>query len=225
MYVTAPSLYLVFGWMPTDLRQHLRHATFAGAQLQSLLRQLLAAIAHTHARRFLHRNLKPAHVLVGPGPDPQIKVAGWDSAREFQVPLAPLTHDVVTLWYRAPELLLGQELYSTPIDVWSIGCIFAEMATGEALFQGDSQIGTLMKIFEVLGTPSVRAWPGLLELPDFKLTFPKWPCSNWRCLRTAQLHDEAHSLLAALLRYDPVQRIACAEALEHPFFEDAAAPE
>jgi serine/threonine protein kinase len=97
---------------------------------------------------------------------------------------------VVTLWYRAPEILLGGKQYSTPVDIWSIGCIMVEVrpcslellthilfktATKKPLFPGDSEIDQLYKIFKVLGTPNERMWPGVTELPDFKLTFPNWP--------------------------------------------------
>lgn len=82
---------------------------------------------------------------------------------------------MVTLWYRAPEILLGSRHYSTPVDVWSVGCIFAEMVNQRPLFPGDSEIDELFKIFRVLGTPSEETWPGVTSLPDFKSAFPKWP--------------------------------------------------
>ena len=81
---------------------------------------------------------------------------------------------VVTLWYRAPEILLGSNKYSCPVDIWSIGCIFAEMANKRPLFQGDSEIDQLFRIFRVLRTPSEDLWPGVTQLPDFKVHFPTW---------------------------------------------------
>lgn len=81
---------------------------------------------------------------------------------------------VVTLWYRAPEILLGDQLYSTPVDVWSIGCIFAEMVTSKPLFPGDSEIDELFRIFRTLGTPDENVWPGVSELPEYKADFPRF---------------------------------------------------
>lgn len=108
------------------------------------------------------------------------------------------THEVVTLWYRAPEILLGSKTYSTPVDVWSIGCIFVEMLNAKPLFPGDSEIDQLFKIFRcgrlprrpprpaahaprrsVLGTPTEQSWPGVSALPDYKPTFPQWKQEEW----------------------------------------------
>jgi len=84
----------------------------------------------------------------------------------------------VTLWYRAPEVLLGCQRYSCPVDVWSIACIFAEMVTKRPLFHGDSEIDQLFRIFRILGTPTDAVWPGVSELPDFKQHFPRWNAKN-----------------------------------------------
>merc|ERR1711976_768577 len=94
---------------------------------------------------------------------------------------------VVTVWYRPPEILLGSKLYSIPVDLWSSGCIVAEMATGAPLFAGDSEIDTIFKIFMKFGTPTEEEWPGLSLLPDFKPSFPHWARKPWQAIRnTAQ---------------------------------------
>ncbi len=80
----------------------------------------------------------------------------------------------MTLWYRAPEILLGCKTYATPVDMWSIGCIFVEMATRRPLFPGDSEIDELYKIFRILGTPTEQTWPGVTQLQNYKATFPNW---------------------------------------------------
>lgn len=117
-----------------------------------------------------------------------LKLADFGLARAFGVPLRSYTHEVVTLWYRAPEVLLGSKLYSTGVDMWSVGCIFAEMIKKSALFPGifqlncrrnftflgDSEIDQLFRIFRVLGTPNETMWPGVLSLPDMKDNFPSW---------------------------------------------------
>merc|ERR1719271_1550738 len=146
------SLYLIFEFVEQDLRQYLkRKGVFYGKELKMGGLQLLEAVHCLHAHRILHRDLKPQNLLIDK--NGRIKVADFGLARAFNVPIKPFTHEVVTLWYRAPEILLGIDRYSTPVDIWSCGCIFAEMATGKALFPGDSEIDTLFKIFQVLGTP------------------------------------------------------------------------
>merc|ERR1711865_982237 len=111
------------------------------------------------------------------------------------------THEVVTLWYRAPEILLGQRQYACPVDMWSIGVIFAEMVNRRPLWPGDSEIDELYKIFRTLGTPTEQTWPGVSRLPDYKPT----------------LDAEGFDLLQQMLHYEPIARITAKAALEHPW--------
>jgi len=103
-----------------------------------------------------------------------LKIADFGLARAFGVPLRAYTHEVVTLWYRAPEIFLGAKVYSTCIDVWSVGCIFAEMAAHTALFEGDSEIDMLFRMFKQLGTPNAHSWPHVNEHADWNDDFPVW---------------------------------------------------
>ncbi|KAJ6660422.1 hypothetical protein lerEdw1_017846 [Lerista edwardsae] len=120
--------------------------------------------------------------------------------------LSVWSFQVVTLWYRAPEILLGCKYYSTAVDIWSIGCIFAEMVTRKALFPGDSEIDQLFRIFRTLGTPTESVWPGVTQLPDYKGNFPKWPRKEMK---------------VQLLLYDPNRRISAKAALTHQYFWQA----
>lgn len=115
---------------------------------QSYLKQILEGILFCHQRRVLHRDLKPQNLLIDQRGN--IKVADFGLARAFGIPMRVYTHEVVTLWYRAPEVLLGASRYSTPIDIWSIACIFAEMVNRKPLFHGDSEIDQLFRIFRYL---------------------------------------------------------------------------
>lgn len=138
------------------------------------------------------------------------------------------THEVVTLWYRSPEILLGAKTYSTPVDIWSIGCIFVEMVNHRPLFPGDSEIDELFKIFQVMGTPDEHCWPGVRELPDWKETFPKWRPRPLQEIAPT-LDPLGLDLLSRMLVYDPAARITAREALGHPYFAElqalmAAAP-
>lgn len=129
---------------------------------------------------------------------------------------------VVTLWYRAPEILLGGRQYSTGVDMWSVGCIFAEMCTRKPLFPGDSEIDEIFKIFRILGTPSEADWPGVTTFPDFKSSFPKWG----RMELAEQVPSLEHiglDLLDAMLVYDPAGRISAKQAILHPYFDGSSA--
>jgi serine/threonine protein kinase len=137
--------------------------------------QLLKGMTFCHQRGILHRDLKPQNLLIDQAGI--LKLADFGLARAVAVPVRLYTHEIVTLWYRAPEVLLGSSAigkYSTPVDMWSIGCIFAEMVTKEPLFPGDSEIDELYRIFRALGTPNDTVWPGVSQLPNYKETFPKW---------------------------------------------------
>jgi serine/threonine protein kinase len=131
---------------------------------------------------------------------------------------------LVTLWYRAPEILLGQKEYSTPVDMWSIGCIFYEMAHRsklnlniEPLFAGDSEIDQIFKIFQMYGTPNEKTWPGITKLPDFKLTFPQFKGKGMNTFCT-NLCDEGLDLMSKIIQYDPCKRISAKAALNHVSF-------
>lgn len=168
------SLFLVFEFLDQDLKK-LLDKTPSGLPkntVKSYLWQLLQGMSHCHAHRVLHRDLKPQNLLI----DSKgfIKLADFGLARSIGLPIRTYTHEVVTLWYRAPEILLGTKYYGPSVDVWSIGCIFAEMVTKKPLFSGDSEIDQLFRIFRTLGTPDEIVWPGVSQLPDYKTTFPQW---------------------------------------------------
>ncbi len=124
-------------------------------------------IAYCHEHRVLHRDLKPQNLLINK--KCELKLADFGLARAFGIPVRSYSHEVVTLWYRAPDVLMGSRHYSTSIDIWSIGCILAEMASGRPLFPGSSVKDQLLRIFKILGTPNEEIWPGLSLLPDFKV--------------------------------------------------------
>lgn len=107
--------------------------------MQSLLYQILQSLVYLHSRRIFHRDLKPQNLLID-STGTVIKLADFGLARAFGLPIKTYTHEVVTLWYRCPEILLGQKQYSLGVDLWSTGCIFAEMAQRRPLFMGDSEI-------------------------------------------------------------------------------------
>ena len=130
---------------------------------------MVAGITACHTHGLIHRDLKPQNVLIDS--KGVLKLADFGLGKAFSVPMGTMTHEVVTLWYRAPEILLagGQHnKYSIPVDMWSVGAIFAEMVNKKALFPADSEIAELYKIFGVCGTPNEQNWPGCTKYPDWK---------------------------------------------------------
>jgi len=213
-------LYLVFEYLNHDLRKFMDLAKPKGIAkplVKSLLWQMVRGIAYCHSHRVLHRDLKPQNLLIDK--QGRLKLADFGLARTFGVPARTYTHEVVTLWYRAPEILLGSKVYLVAVDVWSIGCIFAEMLTQRALFPGDSEIDQLFRIFRTLGTPDDRVWPGISQLPDYKSTFPRWERAALSGVVPGLKEDEL-SILTQMLTYDPARRISAKAALAHSYFMD-----
>ncbi|XP_060961216.1 cell division control protein 2 homolog 2 isoform X2 [Cannabis sativa] len=214
-------LYLVFEYLDLDLKKFMDSSPNFSKDLQQIrlfLYQILRGIAYCHSHRVLHRDLKPQNLLIDRSNN-ALKLADFGLARAFGIPVRTFTHEVVTLWYRAPEILLGSRHYSTPVDIWSVGCIFAEMLNQRPLFPGDSEIDELFKIFRILGTPTEDTWPGVGSLPDYKSSFPKWPSKDIASL-VPNLESAGVDLLSKMLRLDPVKRITARAALEHEYFKD-----
>lgn len=214
-------LYLVFEFLSMDLKKYMdslpKEKLMDKQLVKSYLHQLLQAILFCHHRRIIHRDLKPQNLLIDS--KGTIKLADFGLARALCIPVRVYTHEVVTLWYRAPEVLLGAQRYSTPVDIWSLGCIFAEMATKCPLFRGDSEIDQLFRIFRTLSTPTEEEWPGVSSLPDYKTSFPSWRTNTLRTT-VKQLSSHGLELLQSMLVYDPALRISAQAALSHPYFGD-----
>jgi len=212
-------LYLVFEYLDLDLKRYMDDNPSElkkPKRVQKFLEQLLHGIAYCHSHRVLHRDLKPQNLLIDQKKG-ALKLADFGLARAFGIPIRTYTHEVVTLWYRAPEILLGSRHYSTPVDVWSIGCIFSEMANQRPLFPGDSEIDQLLKIFQKLGTPHEESWPEVSRLPEYRDHFPRWDATDLAVATT--LPAEGVDLLKRMLVYEPRARLSAAQALRHPYFE------
>ncbi len=200
-------------------------------QVLSLTYQLLDAVNYCHKRGIVHRNLKPKHLLVipGEGVDPldnaQIKLADFALVRIIGHPPKKFTSEVITLWYRPPEILMGLKDYNTAVDIWSIGCIFAEMMEGEPLFRGLCEIDQLFQIFSKMGTPTEEEWQSFFTLPNYQSTlFPQWTESQlYGLIRRAS--EEQYSLLLSMLRFDPTKRASAQEALAHQYFQGLSVEE
>lgn len=215
-------LYLVFEFLYMDLKKYIDDQKAQGQRIDielstSYMFQLVQSLHFCHSRRIYHRDLKPQNLLI----DRQgvIKLADFGLARAFNVPMRAYTHEVITMWYRAPEILLGKQRYGCPVDMWSLGCIFSEMLTNYPLFAGDSEIDQLFKIFHVLGTPTEENWPGVSELPDFNDKFPIFKASGIEPKSEFPIPREARLLLQDMIVYNPVDRLSAKNTLDHVFFQ------
>ena len=215
-------LTLVFEFADQDLKKALddRGKGFDGPTVRSYLFQLLRGIAYCHQHRVLHRDLKPQNLLINR--DGVLKIADFGLARAFGIPVKSYTHEVVTLWYRAPDVLMGSRKYSTQVDIWSIGCIMAEMITGQPLFPGSNEQDQLHRIFKGLGTPTIHDWPTLPDLPEYKADFYLYPTQSWATL-VPGIDSPGADLISLLLKQDPNQRVSAKLALDHMYFKDILA--
>lgn len=212
-------LNLIFEYLDYDLKKYMSEnkSKVTPYELKLFLYQLINGVNYCHSRRIIHRDLKPQNLLVDRSGN--LKIADFGLARAFGIPIKTLTHEIETLWYRAPEVLLGQKQYSLGVDIWAVGCIFAELIEKRPLFNGDSEIDQIFKIFQFHGTPTQNEWANIHKLPDFKPTFPKFkgvnPETHFKNFDRVGL-----DLAMRLLALDPARRISMKEALKHPYFND-----
>ena len=221
-------LTIVFEFLDMDLRKFLdtHHNSLSRAVLRDFIEQLLRGIAFCHSRNVLHRDLKPQNLLIH-SDDMLLKIADFGLGRAFGVPVEKYTHEVVTLWYRAPDVLLGNTHYGTPVDMWAVGCIILEMVTGVPLFAGKNDLDQLLRICAFLGTPTPDNWPSMmtyanstntLSKPEFFEFAEPQSAAFYERPALAEFGPEGIDLVRRMLRYEPAERISAAEALDHPFF-------
>lgn len=225
------SIFMVMEYMEHDLKglMETMKQPFSQSEVKCLMLQLLEGIKYLHDNWVLHRDLKTSNLLLNNRGE--LKICDFGLARQYGSPLKPYTHLVVTLWYRAPELLLGAKQYSTAIDMWSLGCIMAELLSKEPLFNGKTELDQIDKIFRTLGTPSETIWPGFSKLPGVKVNFvkhqynllrKKFPATSFT--GSPVLSDSGFDLLNKLLTYDPEKRITAEAALNHDWFREVPLP-
>ncbi|KAF2859721.1 serine/threonine protein kinase, CMGC family, CDC2/CDK subfamily, partial [Piedraia hortae CBS 480.64] len=213
--------FMVFEYLSHDLTGLLNHPSFSlsAAHRKHLAKQMFEGLDYLHKRGVLHRDIKAANILISK--TGQLKLADFGLARFYHKDhKQDYTNRVVTIWYRSPELLLGETQYGPAVDIWSAACVLVEIFTRHAIFPGEgSEISQLNKIYQVMGTPSRYEWPGLVDLQWYQLLRPaqKIP-STFAEKYEAKVSPEAFDLLRAMFVYDPASRPSASDVLEHAYF-------
>uniref|UniRef100_A0A669EJ80 non-specific serine/threonine protein kinase n=1 Tax=Oreochromis niloticus TaxID=8128 RepID=A0A669EJ80_ORENI len=211
-------LYFVFEYMKENLYQLMKEREdkmFSENEIRNILFQVLSGLAFVHKHGYFHRDLKPENILCM-GPE-LVKIADFGLAREIRSQ-PPYTDYVSTRWYRAPEVLLRSNSYSSPIDIWAMGCIMAELYTLTPLFPGNSEVDQILKICQVLGTLKKLDWPeGFNLAASMNFRFPKCAPTSLRSL-IPNASDDAITLMKDMLQWDPEKRPSAAQALRYPYF-------
>ncbi|KAH6655118.1 kinase-like domain-containing protein [Truncatella angustata] len=219
--IEQDACYMVFEYLSHDLTGLLNHPSFTldAAQRKHLAKQLFGGLDYLHTRGVLHRDIKAANILVSS--DGIMKLADFGLARFYEKHHNnDYTNRVITIWYRSPELLLGETQYTAAVDVWSAACVMVEIFTRHAIFPGDgTETNQLDKIYAILGTPNKVEWPDLIKMEWFELLRPSYRKPNIFAEKYKEkIPASAFELLASMFQYDPVKRPSAAEVLQHPYF-------
>lgn len=220
MVVERGGVYMVLEYMEFDLTGLLAHPEikFSPANIKSLSHQMLSGLSYLHHQSILHRDMKGSNILVNSRGE--LKLADFGLARVYaKKRREDYTNRVITLWYRSPELLMGETIYGPEVDMWSAGCIILELYTTKPIFQGSDELNQLEIIYGLLGTPTEAEWPSVKELPWYELVKPKEEIgSRFRTSFAKWLSPAALDLVEGLLFYDPSQRLLADSALQTDYF-------
>ena len=216
------NISLIFDFMDTDLEVIIldQSIVLKPSDIKAYLMMTLQGLEYLHLHWVLHRDLKPNNLLINN--QGVLKITDFGLAKMFGSPTRPLTHQVVTRWYRSPELLFGARLYGTGIDIWAVGCIGAELMLRKPFLAGDTDLAQLTKIFEVMGSPTEASWPGASKLPDY-IKYADMPQIPLGEIFTAA-GDDFIKLLGQCLILDPTKRWTASEALLSEYFRNNPPP-
>ncbi|XP_023606904.1 cyclin-dependent kinase 7 isoform X2 [Myotis lucifugus] len=190
------------------------------SHIKAYMLMTLQGLEYLHQHWILHRDLKPNNLLLDE--NGVLKLADFGLAKSFGSPNRAYTHQVVTRWYRAPELLFGARMYGVGVDMWAVGCILAELLLRVPFLPGDSDLDQLTRIFETLGTPTEEQWPDMCSLPDF-VTFKSFPGIPLQHIFIAA-GDDLLALIQGLFLFNPCTRITATQALKTKYFSNRPGP-
>jgi len=215
---------MVFDFYPHNLRWLIaadKRQMLTPKIIKRIIYQLVSGIDYLHRNGMLHRDLKPDNVLVDG--NNHVYIADFGLARPIYQPLREYTNEVMTLYYRPPELIFGEKKYSTAVDVWSLGCLAAEVLTGKILFKGIGELEMLFLIFETFGVPSTAEWPEfdkLLKLTNVKFQMPKIKPTESLKEKLKGVDMQAFDFVSKMLTLNPLKRPSCRELLCHPWLAE-----
>jgi len=218
------SIFLVMEYCEQDLASLLDNMAtpFSEPQVKCIMLQVFSGLQYLHENFIIHRDLKVSNLLMTD--KGCVKIADFGLARKYELPLRPMTPTVVTLWYRAPELLFGQKTHTTAVDVWSAGCILGELLAHRPLLPGRSEIHQIDLILDLLGTPNDAIWPGFSKLPALEnFTLKKQPYNNLRDT-FPWLSDTGIRLLNIMFMFDPKKRASAEDCADSSYFKEQPRP-
>ncbi|XP_022609934.1 mitogen-activated protein kinase 12-like [Seriola dumerili] len=213
--------YLVMPFMGTDLGKLMKLQRLSEEKIQYLVYQMLKGLKYIHSAGIIHRDLKPGNLAINQ--DCELKILDFGLARQAD---SEMTGYVVTRWYRAPEVILSWMHYTQTVDIWSVGCIMAEMLQGKPLFKGSDHLDQLTEIMKITGTPT-QEFISKLESEDAKSYIRSLPKVEKKDLQKVifTTNPQAVSVLERMLLLDPQSRVTAAEALTLPYFTEFREPE
>ncbi|GAB1298512.1 Cyclin-dependent kinase 7 [Apodemus speciosus] len=216
------NISLVFDFMETDLEVIIKDNSLVltPSHIKAYMLMTLQGLEYLHQHWILHRDLKPNNLLLDE--NGVLKLADFGLAKSFGSPNRAYTHQVVTRWYRAPELLFGARMYGVGVDMWAVGCILAELLLRVPFLPGDSDLDQLTRIFETLGTPTEEQWPDMCSLPDY-VTFKSFPGVPLQHIFIAA-GDDLLDLIQGLFLFNPCTRTTAAQALKTKYFSNRPGP-
>lgn len=219
---------LVFEYMEHDISALVESKIqFTQGEIKNIMKQILTGIAYLHSNNIIHRDIKSANILLNN--NGVVKLGDFGLART----ICPLPQrnklysgNVVTIWYRPPELLLGMKNYDLKVDMWSIGCVFAELLMGEPIFKGNNEKEQVQEIFTICGSPNENTWPGISLFPSYEYLMPRNTFDNNLKLSITSkskspIDDITFDLIQKMLMVNPKDRISAEEALKHEYFSDS----
>lgn len=222
---TFDDVYLILEKMEVNLAKVIRHQKLTNRHCQFFVYQMLRGLKYIHSAGVIHRDLKPENILIN-GSDCNLKITDFGLARGVYKEKKDLTEYVVTRWYRAPEVMCSARQYDEKVDLWSVGCIFAELLLRKPLFPGGNHIDQLKMIFAILGTPEPNSldW---IKTPEAKQWVQRMAPSKGRNLRKmfSKASNDALDLLTKMLELDPGKRISVENALAHPYLKELHDPD